>query len=181
MEAMYKALLEDIRREFPRFRIVQKDQDALQRLIHRVLVVVTLGGQRNYLDGYQTTVRHSVYVTPGWASLSAAQRYVTMRHERIHLQQFRRLGFPLMAFLYIFVPLPLGLAWFRAHFEKQGYAESMRAAAQVWGPGRVRDTRFRAHVVEQFTSASYGWMWPFRNSVERWYDRVLEDIERDSK
>jgi hypothetical protein len=24
---------------------------------------------------------------------------------------------------------------------------------------------------------SYGWMWPFRRSVERWYDQVLASID----
>jgi hypothetical protein len=33
--------------------------------------------------------------------------------------------------------VPVGLAWFRAHFEKQGYAESIRAAAEVHGLAHV--------------------------------------------
>ena len=28
------------------------------------------------------------------------------------------------------------------------------------------------------TSAAYGWMWPFRRSVERWYDEALRELER---
>jgi hypothetical protein len=31
-------------------------------------------------------------------------------------------------------------------------------------------------VIEQFTGPSYGWMWPFRRSVERWYDDVLATL-----
>ena len=30
--------------------------------------------------------------------------------------------------------------------------------------------------MKQFTSAAYGWMWPFPRQVERWYDRALAEI-----
>ena len=37
-------------REFPGFRLVKKHESAFQRVIHGLLAVVTLGGQRSYLD-----------------------------------------------------------------------------------------------------------------------------------
>src|SRR5206468_11958745 len=104
------------------------------------------------------------------------ERYVTLRHEAVHLRQFRRLSLPVMALLYVLVPLPVGLAYFRARFEKEAYAESIRAAAEVWGPAYARSLDYRNRVIEQFLGPSYGWMWPFRASIERWYDRVLESI-----
>lgn len=178
-EARYQALLADIRREFPGFRLIPKDRSPLSRLIDRVLRVVTLGAQRHYLDHYQTTLGDRVYVTPDFDAEPANARYVTMRHEREHLRQFRRFTWPGMAFLYLFVPLPAGLAWFRAHFEKQGYAESIRATAEIYGVHRVRDPDFRRSVVDQFVSGAYGWMWPFRRHVERWYDGVVAELPRD--
>jgi len=176
MESRYQALLEEIRTEFPRFRIVKKNESRFQRTLHRALVVVTLGAQRAYLTQYQTTIGSAVYVTPDWDDLPAARRYVTMRHEREHLRQFRRHGLVGMALLYLLVPLPLGLAWCRARFEWAGYAETIRAAAEVHGRAHVEDAAFREHVVAQFTSGAYGWMWPFRRSVNRWYDSVLRPL-----
>ena len=76
-------------------------------------------------------------------------------------------------FLYIFLPLPMGLAYGRARLEWEAYAETIRAAAEVYGKTYPAGQQFRAHVVEQFLGPSYGWMWPFRRSVERWYDREL--------
>ena len=175
--ARYDALLSEIHREFPDFRLVHKDRSPLSLLIDRALRVLTLGTQRGYLDSYQTTIGSTVYVTPDWDELPAEQRYITMRHERVHLRQFRRYTRPGMAFLYLFAPLPAGLAWFRAHFEKQGYAETIRAAAEVHGITHVKTPRFRGYVVEQFVSGAYGWMWPFRRSIERWYDAVVHSIE----
>lgn len=172
----YAALLEEIRREFPRFRIVRKDRSAFQRALDGALRIVTLGAQRRYLTSYQTTIGQTVYVTAGWDGLTAEDRYVTLRHERAHLRQFRRYTLPGMAVLYLLLPLPVGLAWFRARFEKEGYAETIRATAEVHGRARVLDPAFRAHVVNQFLTGAYGWMWPFRRSVETWYDKVVEDL-----
>jgi hypothetical protein len=48
----YDALVEALRREFPRFRIVRKDRAWLHRAIHHALIVLTLGRMRTYLDSY---------------------------------------------------------------------------------------------------------------------------------
>ncbi|MGN6103592.1 MAG: hypothetical protein ACTHU0_00565 [Kofleriaceae bacterium] len=172
----YAALVDALRAEFPRFRIVRKDQSPLHRAIHRALIALTLGRMRSYLDSYQTTIGNTIYVTSDWDDWDPDRRYVTLRHEAVHLRQFRSYTLPGMAVLYLLLPLPMGLAWFRAHFEKQAYAESVRAAAEVWGPDHPRRPEFRRHVIEQFVGASYGWMWPFRRGLERWYDRVLASL-----
>lgn len=173
----YARLVDELRTEIPGFRIVRKDQSGLHRAIHRFLVVVTFGKMTSYLDSYQTTIGKTVYVTADWDATDPDSRYVTLRHEAIHLRQFRRFTLPGMALLYVLLPLPLGLAWFRAYFEKEAYAESIRAAAEVWGRDYPRRTPYRQHIVEQFVGPSYGWMWPFRQSIERWYDRVLASVD----
>ena len=131
---------------------------------------------RHYRACYQTTIGATVYFPPDWADRGDDDRYVTLRHERVHLRQFARFTVPVMALLYLLVPLPMGLSWWRAHFEKQAYAETIAAAAEVWGADCVREPAFRGHIVGQFTGASYGWMWPFRGAVERWYDRQLAEV-----
>jgi hypothetical protein len=160
----------------PRFRIVRKDRSRLHRLIDRVLVVVTFGQMRDYLDSYQTTIGRTVYVTSDWDDWDPDRRYVTLRHEAVHLRQFRKWTLPVMAVLYILLPLPMGLAYARARFEWEAYAETIRAAAEVWGPAVPRGAPYRDHIVEQFTGPSYGWMWPFRSQIERWYDQVLATL-----
>ena len=92
------------------------------------------------------------------------------------VRQFRTFTLPGMAILYLFVPLPMGLAWCRAYFEKEAYAESVRAAAEVWGIDHARSEAYRRRVLDQFTGAAYGWMWPFRAGLERWYDGVLATV-----
>jgi hypothetical protein len=172
----YDALVEALRAEFPEFRIVRKDRSPLHRAIHHALRVLTLGRMTSYLDAYQTTIGRTVYVTADWDDRDPDQRYVTLRHEAVHLRQFRSFTLPGMAVLYLLVPLPMGLAWCRARFEQAAYAESIRAAAEVWGPAYPRRAEYRRSVIEQFTGAAYGWMWPFRRGLERWYDRVLASL-----
>lgn len=172
----YEQLVAALRVEIPGFRIVRKSDSRLHRAIDAVLRVVTLGRMRTYLDSYQTTIGRTVYVTADWDALDPLQRYVTLRHEAVHLRQFRKLTLPVMALLYIFVPLPIGLAYFRARLEQAAYAESIRATAETFGRDAPRRPAYRAHVVEQFLGPSYGWMWPFRSSIERWYDGVLAKL-----
>lgn len=175
----YQRLLDEIRAEFPGFRVVRKDESWLHRAIHYGLVAVTLGGMRTYLGSYQTTIGMTVYVTSDWDGRHADERYVTMRHERVHLRQFQRYGLLGMALLYVLVPLPMGLAYFRARFEMEAYEETIRAAAALHGVAHVRSAGFRDHVVRQFVSASYGWMWPFRRRVEAWYERILAGLDAE--
>lgn len=174
--ARYEALVAALRAEFPGFRIVRKDRSRLHKLIDRALRVVTFGQMTSYLDAFQTTIGRTVYVTPDWDDWDPDRRYVTLRHEAVHLRQFRTFSLPGMALLYVLLPLPMGLAWCRAYFEKAAYAESIRAAAEVWGSAHPRGIDYRSYVIRQFTSASYGWMWPFPRAMERWYDEVLSSL-----
>jgi hypothetical protein len=172
----YDALVTSLRAEIPGFRVVSKAESPLHHAIHKALVVLTFGQMRDYLDGYQTTIGRTVYVTADWATRPADERYVTLRHEAVHLRQFRAWTLPGMALLYLLVPLPLGLAYFRMRFERAAYEESIRAAAEVWGAAYPARPGYRSRILEQFTGPSYGWMWPFRRSLERWYDRVLRSL-----
>jgi hypothetical protein len=176
VEDRYRRLLDEIRAEFPEFRLVKKPQSRLQRAIHVALSLLTFGAQRSYLDRYQTTIGRTVYVTADWDARPAAERYATMRHERVHLRQFARLGLVGMALLYLFVPLPLGLAWCRARLEWEAYTESIRAEAELFGRAAAAEHHFRERIIRQFTSGAYGWMWPFRRAVESWYDAALETL-----
>src|SRR5687768_5779365 len=88
--ARYESLLADLAREFPGFRIIRKDESAFQRAIHLVLVGLTFGAMRRYLDAYHTTLGQTVYVIPSWDEQCYDRRYVTLRHERVHMRQFRR-------------------------------------------------------------------------------------------
>jgi hypothetical protein len=168
----YDALRAELAARFPGFRIVAKREAALQRVIGGLLRALTFGAQRDYLARYTTTIGRTVYTPDGFAGLSDDERYVILRHEAVHLEQFERYGTVGMAIAYLLL-LPVGLAYFRARFERAAYAEGLRAMREVYGPEHLQRPDVRAHVVAQFTSGAYGWMWPFRASVERRSDGVV--------
>lgn len=167
--------LEELREEFG-IRIVRKAEDRFSRWIDRALKLITFGGQRSYLDRYFTTIGRTLYLPSGWDERDPRARYVTLRHEAVHLRQFRRYGRIGMSLLYLLPILPLGLAYGRARLEWEAYAETFRATAEVYGLEAARAPRLRAHVRRQFTGPAYGWMWPFPRTVDRWIDRVLTEI-----
>ncbi|MEB2313620.1 MAG: hypothetical protein OZ921_15580 [Sorangiineae bacterium] len=175
-----RELIEEITREFPRFRLVPKRDDRLSRVIDRLLRVLTLGGQRAYLTRYHTVLFDTLYLPESWDETAPIDRVIVLRHERVHLRQRRRLGTPLFSFAYLVPLLPLGLAWGRARLEWEAYAETLRATAELKGLAAARAPELRGHIVGRFTGPEYGWMWPFTEQVERWYDRVIGELERES-
>jgi len=174
----YECLLAEIKAEFPGFRLISKESSALQQLIAKALRLITVGKMDSYLSQYHTTLGQTIYVPAKWEHTSEDARYVTLCHERVHMRQFRRYTWPGMAILYLLVPLPMGFAYFRARFEMQAYAESMRAEAVVGGMERVASAEYREYLFRQFTGASYGWMWPYRRSLQRWYEAALQEARR---
>jgi hypothetical protein len=169
VEAAYALLLSELRAEG--VRIVDKGRVWHQKAIHLLLAAVTFGAQRRYLQDYVTTVGRTIYVTPDWPTRAVEDRYTTLRHERVHVAQFRRYGLVPMALAYLCLPLPVGAAYCRMRLEREAYAETVRVAFTLGG--RAATDRLRPHVLRQFTSGSYGWMWPFPRSIARWYDTLV--------
>ena len=179
-QAIDQRYLSELCQEFPGLRCVDKAGDPLSRIIDLGLRVLTLGGQDRYLSRYVTTIGRTLYFPSDWAGRSPESRYVTLRHEAVHLRQFRRFGRIGTAFLYLVPLLPLGLAWGRARLEWEAYAETLRATAEVLGAEAARDPALHAHIVAQFTGPSYGWMWPFPRRVRDWIAGTLREMGLES-
>lgn len=172
------AFIDRLRREFPGFRLVYKDQSRLSWLLDRLLKLLTFGGQSSYLTRYHTVLGHTLYVPRLWDETPELDRAILLRHERVHLQQRRRLGLPLMAFLYLVPFFPLGLAYGRARLEWEACQETVRATAELRGIEAACSEALRERIVGRFLAGSYGWMWPFRNQVEAWYSQLIAELER---
>jgi hypothetical protein len=169
-------LIAEIAEEFPAFRLVAKRRSALSAAIDVALKLVTFGAQRAYMTHYHTVIGATLYTPDSWESAAEVDRMIVLRHERVHLRQRRRYGLPLMAFLYFIPFFPVGLAYGRARIEWEAYEETLRATAELCGLEQARSPALRAGIVRRFTGGDYGWMWPFRRQVERWYDQALERL-----
>jgi hypothetical protein len=172
------ATLDELRGRFPRLRVVDKRDDGFSRLLDLLVRIVTFGGNSAYMTRYVTTLGQSIYLPTGWSERSDLERVVVLRHEAVHLEQFRRYGKLGMAALYLFPVFPIGLALGRARLEWEAYAETFRATAELLGLEAAEDPGLREHVLTQFVGPAYGYMWPFRRQVARWIDAELERIRR---
>ena len=172
----HETLLAEIRAEFPGFAVVPKRGSRLQRAVAVALAVVTLGGQHSYMTHYCTLMFGKLYVPDAWSALDDAQRYVLLRHERVHLRQAARMGDVAMALAYLLPVLPLFLAWGRARIEWEAYVETLRATAEVYGLDRAR--ALEEEIVRRYVGPDYGWMWPFPSVVRRWFREAIESLER---
>lgn len=171
------ALLAEMKREFPAFAIRKKRESALQRAIHVALAVITLGGQRVYMTRYHTVLFGILWVPDSWDAMTDDDRYVLLRHERVHLRQRKRMGDVLMAFVYLVPFFPLFFAYGRARIEWEAYIETIRATAEVYGLEAAAS--LRPHILGRFTGPEYGWMWPFPKMVNRWFDEALADVRAE--
>jgi hypothetical protein len=167
------AFVAEIQAEFPGFAIKKKRTSRLQRAIHVALAVITFGGQRVYLTRYHTVLFGTLWVPDSWDAMSDDDRYILLRHERVHLRQRKRLGDVGMTFVYLVPFFPLFLAYGRARLEWEAYVETIRATVEVRGADAAEG--LREHIVDRFTGPEYGWMWPFPNTVRRWFDEALAD------
>jgi hypothetical protein len=168
--------MKELEEEFPRFRLVPKAESTFSKVIDVALRVVTLGRQNRYMTEYHTVIGDTLYLPSAWHRSGPLERLILLRHERIHLRQKRRLGMLLMALVYLVPLFPLGLAYGRARLEWEAYEETLRATAEFRGWEAAADPLLRARIIERFTGADYGWMWPFRRHVERWYESALREI-----
>lgn len=153
--------------------------------LHWLVAIVTFGQNRQFLNGYYTTIGPVIGLPKGMKPEAANPS--TLMHEAEHVQQCRSFGWgnawvglPLFALCYLLLPLPLGLAYFRYRFEREAYAvgiewELMHVRGYLpSGKILLRQQRIE-QAVKQLTGPMYGWTWPFKKSVARWFEaRVIK-------
>lgn len=177
-EALYDAYCDELAREFGRLVVIKKGESGLCRLIDKALKVLTFGKQNRFLTSYTTTLGKRIYVPDDWERYPAIERYLILRHEAVHVRQFRRFTWPGMALFYLLLPVPMGLAAGRALIEWEAYRETLVATWQVKGPVAARDPALADHIVARFVGADYGWMWVFGGQVRRAIEKTLRTLEQ---
>ena len=141
--------------------------------------LVTFGGNRTFLTQYLTTIGPVIGVPVGWDP-KLPQHAPVIAHELVHVEQYRKLGIGsawvgvvLFGLLYLLLPLPMGLAYFRWRFEREAYARGFTLEleqAKVQGDDALT---LRGYLIdfgtEQLSGSAYGWAWP-RLWVRRWFE-----------
>ncbi len=177
LDAEFRVLLDDLYLEFPGFEIVYKSESMLMKVIDVFLKLITFGQMSRFMTRFITTIGYKVYVNDRWDAMPAVSKLVVLQHERVHMRQREKYGAFLFSFLYLLFPLPTVFAYYRTKFEKEAYEETLRAMKRYHGIGFLRRMTTRTVFVRHFINEEYFWMWPFRDSIERWYDEMVESLE----
>jgi len=172
-ESDYGVLQDEIRTEFPDFKVLNKSDSWLMKTIDVVLKVITLGQMKKFMTGFITTMGTTVYVSDGWNDKPVESRLGVLRHERVHMRQARKHGRLLFSMMYLLFPLPTVFASCRRKFEQEAYEESLLAMQEYYGDSVLKNPGVRAAMIGHFTSAEYFWTWPWSKSIDRWYDDTV--------
>lgn len=147
-----------------------------------LLYIVTIGAmsRTRFLKDFATTIGPLQFYPAAW-STERVERVLV--HEGRHVQQARWfslgihpwVGLPIFAFLYLCVPLPLGVAFFRALFER----DALRFELQYWYR-QQRLTKLQSYTrANQFgqtvCSSAYGWALPRCWGIP-WFEKVARDV-----
>lgn len=169
----FDALSAELRREFPSFRVVVKEESPFMRALVRV-AAMRLWNPR-FLEDYTTVIGTRVFMPRDLIGTDAGYR--TLRHERIHMRDARRTAYVGFFVTYLFA-LPAGLTM-RAFWEARAYEESMRV--ELEDTGAISDESL-ARIEERFTGPDYLFMCPFprfvRRRLEAMRTRLLRERER---
>lgn len=157
--------------------ISKKSDHVLHRLIDRALRALTFGKMDSYLLSYVTTIGKSITVPDDWEDWTDGSRWEVLEHELVHVAQFERYTLVGMALLYLFVPVPVGLAYARARLEWEAYAVTLECTAKLEGLQRAQSAEVCDNIVARFCGPDYGWMWPFSEVIRGWIAEKLREIE----
>ena len=179
-------LEKQIKKEFPKFEIIDKRDSKLMKLLAKILFF-----NKTFMTSYITVIGSKVYVPKlPWKKTNPFGAISVLSHEWVHMKDGKRLGF-MFKFLYLFPQilaplallgfwnpwyflfalciLPLPAPW-RTKFELRGYTISM--AVSWWLLDRRPDFDFYA---KQFVGPAYYWMYPFEDYIR---ERLEEEFER---
>jgi hypothetical protein len=147
-----------------------------------LLSILTLGKFKReaFLTRFATTLGHIQAYPEGW-DVAAVERVLI--HESRHSRQARFCGFgihpaiglPLMAVLYLLLPLPTILAVFRLWFELDASRAFWRHALAN-GTMDAATVRWRARSFAETVSGSVYFWSTWRGLAVRWFGREAEKV-----
>lgn len=188
----FDLLWESVKEEIPGARVILKKDSKFMSVLFFVLTwlvkIFTFGKGKSNWDGFTTTVWRTMYVPDDFWEWTDASRYRLLRHELVHMRQFRnwpmkflgkkgwwRINAVLMGFSYIFLPLPV--FWtLRAKFEREGYLQSMLSYYELYGYTSVVRQRYTEWMGDVFGGSTYFFMWT-KGKAKKWAEKTLDDIE----
>ncbi|MHA1793874.1 MAG: hypothetical protein ACTSVI_14620 [Promethearchaeota archaeon] len=172
-ERMYQELLEDIKKEFKEFEIIQKKTSRFSQMLGKLAF-----WNKEFNTRYTTTIGPKIYVNHSWNDRPAMDRWRVLIHERIHMRQTQKYG--LLSFFLVFglFPLPAKLAYFRRKWEWEAYRIGIYVRFKRDGIKGVLNHKFINFLLDQFCGPFYMWTWHSARDILRDLVKVLREIKR---
>jgi len=151
----------------------KKEKYWFWKILDRILRILSLGKKKNFLTETTTTFCETIYFPVNWSPKVADDLdIVTLHHELVHVSKIREFGesdaiYGMFWFtlLYLFLPLPVGLAWFRYKWEREAYLKSAHIAESL---GYKIDPEV---FVDLLSGPAYVWAWPFKKQIRKWFEK----------
>jgi hypothetical protein len=166
--------LESAKSNFPKLQVLKKKESLLMISLNSAFVLL---GNINFQSKYATTIGSTIYLPDDWENWDEATKFEIISHELIHVRQFKKYGIFLFSLMYLLLPIPFGFAYFRAIFEMEAYAESLRIVKGQRGIEFLEREDYKNFTINLFTGPAYGWMMIHRPFVERWYDSEVQKLK----
>lgn len=165
-------------------RLYTKD-NWFARLLAVLVPIVTFGGmkKKTFLEHFATTIGPLQFYPVTWPTRSVQRVLV---HESRHTRQARWfglwihpwVGLPIYVVLYLLLPLPLGLAFFRALFERDAMKYELSVLYRSGSYSDVEVINRANKFGNTVSSGRYGWSLPRRWCVA-WFEEAGEEVLRE--
>lgn len=165
---LYEDRLAAAQKEWPRLKVVSKEDSLLMNLLAWVLKNILRTGD-DFMSRFITTVGFTIYVPAKWTRMSDLDRFFMLEHELVHVHQMTTLVFPRwlwpanMVLFAIAYTLLLPAFWtMRAKFEREAYTRqiSLEVEHGRFDPTDPAQVQWMLNwLVPLFSGPSYFWMW----------------------
>jgi len=130
-------------------RLVNKRNSKFMWVLSKLLFF-----NKHFMTHYWTTIGRTIY--PPTTVIDPWKYHDTIYHELEHVDQWAKWTV-LFWLSYLLLPLPIGFAWFRWKWERDGYLHNIRAGDEI------------EPIIQVLGSAGYGWCWP-KKWMREWFE-----------
>ncbi len=175
------SLIKDARQKYNINIYTKKRYYRFWKFLAVLFKIVTFGKAGDFLKNYTITFGTSIYFPLDWDfKTDAALSYTILRHELVHVVQYRKLGLgcvPLgvavFLLLYCLVPIPICFAWFRYRLERSAYLETCKARRYIGLPLNID------YYVDSLSGPRYLWTWVLKKQIKKWFYRKLSTLPKE--
>ncbi|MHA1869375.1 MAG: hypothetical protein ACTSXF_00365, partial [Promethearchaeota archaeon] len=105
--------------------------------------------------------------------------YGILLHERIHIRQESKFGLIVWTLIYMLVPLPAMLAYFRRKWESEAYEIDIYRAYKEKGRKYILGKKYMTNLLNQFCGPFYFFTWYKKSDIYNWVVDFLNKIDNN--